>query len=111
MINVDTGAIGLVSNIPGKNNRVDTNDGYVLWKAVFSPFGCSFIQKVCNAQHNGAAAAIIADNTCQCKHAETCHSELDCEMHEPIMADDGSGFDIMIGRLRQYFESLLQAMK
>lgn len=58
--------------------------------------GCSFVQKVRNAQHAGAAAAVIADNACQCKHMDKCSSGLECELHEPIMADDGSGFDITI---------------
>ena len=58
--------------------------------------GCSFVQKVRNAQHAGAAAAVIIDNTCQCKHQDICTSDLECELHEPIMADDGSGFDITI---------------
>jgi hypothetical protein len=28
--------------------------------------GCSFVQKVRNAQHTGAAAVLIADNVCLC---------------------------------------------
>lgn len=72
------------------------------WKAPFILLvdrgGCTFVQKVRNAQHAGAAAVIIADNTCQCKHEKTCTpaSDQECELHEPIMADDGSGYDITI---------------
>lgn len=60
--------------------------------------GCTFVQKVRNAQHAGAAGVIIADNTCLCSFGETCHSDpgVDCETREPIMADDGSGADITI---------------
>lgn len=60
--------------------------------------GCTFVQKVRNAQHAGAAAVIIADNACQCKHDKICTPEPNtlCEKHEPIMADDGSGYDITI---------------
>ena len=60
--------------------------------------GCTFVQKVRNAQHAGAAAVIIADSKCQCKHEKICtpEAETECELHEPIMADDGSGYDITI---------------
>lgn len=66
---------------------------------------CSFVQKVRNAQHLGAAGVIIADNICLCndmeciKHYREDHSGSDtipCEQNEPIMADDGSGGDIDI---------------
>jgi hypothetical protein len=59
---------------------------------------CTFVQKVRNAQHAGAAAVIIADNTCQCKHEKVCTPDPGqiCEEREPIMADDGSGYDITI---------------
>lgn len=72
------------------------------WKSPFILMvdrgSCSFVQKVRNAQHAGAAAVIIADNACQCKHEKICTPEPDaiCEKHEPIMADDGSGYDITI---------------
>jgi len=60
--------------------------------------GCTFVQKVRNGQHSGAVAVVIADNTCQCKHEDICDDEENttCEKHEPIMADDGSGYDITI---------------
>jgi len=59
---------------------------------------CSFVQKVRNAQHSGATAVIIADNTCQCQHQEKCESKAGdvCENEEPIMGNDGSGSDITI---------------
>lgn len=72
------------------------------WKSPFILFvdrgGCTFVQKVRNAQHAGAAAVVIADNACQCKHEKTCTPEPNtvCEKREPIMADDGSGYDITI---------------
>jgi hypothetical protein len=58
---------------------------------------CTFVQKVRNAQHAGAAGVIIADNVCLCGQ-EDCVMVPDqpCEGHEPIMADDGSGSDISI---------------
>mmetsp|Transcript_14896 Transcript_14896/g.17101 ORF Transcript_14896/g.17101 Transcript_14896/m.17101 type:complete len:515 (-) Transcript_14896:94-1638(-) len=63
--------------------------------------GCSFVNKVRNAQRSGAAGVIIADKMCNCA-AEgkdpACVSapgEI-CEATEPIMADDGSGSDITI---------------
>jgi hypothetical protein len=74
----------------------------ISWKSPFILLidrgGCSFVQKVRNAQHSGAAAVIIADSQCQCKAKDICTSEpgMDCEDHEPIMADDGSGYDITI---------------
>jgi hypothetical protein len=51
-----------------------------------------------NAQRSGAAAVIIADNTCLCSDSD-CMSQSGmtvCETQEPIMADDGSGSDISI---------------
>jgi len=60
--------------------------------------GCTFVQKVRNAQRVGAAGVIIADNTCLCSVGDQCTSDPghDCEEREPIMADDGSGSDISI---------------
>ena len=60
--------------------------------------GCTFVQKVRNAQRVGAAGVIIADNACLCQYSNVCHSDPghDCEIREPIMADDGSGADISI---------------
>lgn len=60
--------------------------------------GCTFVQKVRNAQRAGAAAVVIADKSCQCKYGDLCHSDkgIDCEEREPVMANDGSGSDISI---------------
>ena len=60
--------------------------------------GCTFVQKVRNGQHAGAVAVIIADNVCQCKYEDLCTPDpnTQCEKHEPIMADDGSGYNITI---------------
>jgi hypothetical protein len=72
------------------------------WKSPFilmvNRGGCTFVQKVRNAQHAGAVAVVIADNVCQCKHDKVCTpaANTECEKHEPIMADDGSGYDITI---------------
>ena len=51
-----------------------------------------------NAERNGAAAVLIADNVCLCKD-ENCRNENQydtCEDSEPTMADDGSGGDVSI---------------
>jgi len=60
--------------------------------------GCSFVQKVRNAQRSGAAGVVIADNTCLCsdKDCVSANGEEVCQPAEPIMADDGSGGDISI---------------
>lgn len=58
---------------------------------------CTFVKKVRHAQKLGAAAVILADNTCLCS-ATSCTSEGNtfCETQEPVMADDGSGADVTI---------------
>jgi PA domain len=59
---------------------------------------CTFVQKVRNGQHSGAAGVLIADNTCICGDPDCSitNGEIVCETQEPIMADDGSGGDISI---------------
>jgi hypothetical protein len=59
---------------------------------------CSFVQKVRNAQHAGAAAVLIADSTCICGMTDCIMNpgQVVCEQVEPIMADDGTGADITI---------------
>jgi len=59
---------------------------------------CTFVKKVRNAQRLGAAAVIIADNTCLCSDTACIEASgvPTCETTEPIMADDGSGADISI---------------
>ena len=60
--------------------------------------GCTFVQKVRNAQRSGAVGVIVADTTCLCSAMDTCTSEpgVDCQSQEPIMTNDGSGSDITI---------------
>ncbi|KAL7523856.1 hypothetical protein ACHAWF_001428 [Thalassiosira exigua] len=60
--------------------------------------GCSFVEKVRNAQQSGATGVIIADNLCHCSNMDCVSSNEEdvCERHPPIMADDGSGGDISI---------------
>jgi hypothetical protein len=60
--------------------------------------GCTFVQKVRNAQRSGAAGVIIADNSCLCGDADCVEQnlEIQCQNAEPIMADDGSGSDITV---------------
>jgi hypothetical protein len=55
---------------------------------------CTFVRKVRHAQTAGASAVIIADNTCLCSDLD-CKSD-DCENLQPILADDGSGSDVLI---------------
>jgi len=60
--------------------------------------GCTFVQKVRNAQRSGAAGVIIADNTCLCmdQNCVQVNEDSECQNAEPIMADDGSGSDITV---------------
>ena len=86
----------------GYPKRDDDKDGKM--KPWQSPYilmvdrgGCTFVQKVRNAQRSGAAGVVIADNTCLCSDQEcVAQSQGSCETTEPIMADDGSGADISI---------------
>eukprot|EP00978_Attheya_sp_CCMP212_P021224 scaffold61816_cov54-Attheya_sp.AAC.1 len=95
------------------NSQVDTNKGYPIrakdkdgkmapWPSPYILMvdrgGCTFVNKVRNAQRSGAAGVIIADNTCLCSYGKECTSDrgVECETREPIMADDGSGADISI---------------
>jgi PA domain len=96
----------LCSSSSGNNNNNNRPHTYpdTKGKSMQSPFilmvdrgDCTFVQKVRNAQRIGAAAVLIADNTCQCTAVE-CKLEEgeECEGTEPIMADDGSGSDVTI---------------
>jgi len=59
--------------------------------------GCTFVTKVRNAQRWGAAAVLIADDSCLCDDEDCKRSNPGlCENREPTMADDGSGGDISI---------------
>ena len=93
------------------NTNVDTHGGYPQretdssgkMKSWPSPYilmvdrgGCTFVNKVRNAQRSGAAGVIIADTTCLCAAGDACKSDQTCEEREPVMADDGSGSDITI---------------
>ncbi|KAL7548034.1 LOW QUALITY PROTEIN: hypothetical protein ACHAWF_011320 [Thalassiosira exigua] len=96
-------------------NSIDTTSGYPIrakdsdgnmlpWQSPYILMvdrgDCTFVKKVRNAQMVGAAAVIIADNSCLCPaEAEgECRSDPGrvCEAREPIMADDGSGSDVSI---------------
>jgi hypothetical protein len=94
------------------DSNVDTRKGYpqkkgddgqqLPWESPYILMvdrgGCTFVQKVRNAQRVGAAGVLIADNTCLCSDLD-CKSKTGistCENSEPIMADDGSGADISI---------------
>ena len=84
------------------NNSKDSEGKMLPWPSPYILMidrgGCTFTQKVRNAQRVGAAGVIIADSTCLCSVGDSCHSDpgKDCEVREPIMADDGSGNDISI---------------
>jgi len=56
---------------------------------------CTFVSKTRRAQHAGAAGVLIADNRCLCSDT-SCTSDAPCEAIEPLMADDGSGGDVVI---------------
>jgi PA domain len=66
---------------------------------------CTFVQKVRHGQHAGAAAVLIADNTCLCDHDACIDSGDDtCTMIESTLGDDGSGSDITIPTFLLYKE-------
>ncbi|KAL3932081.1 MAG: hypothetical protein SGBAC_011018 [Bacillariaceae sp.] len=82
---------------------IDETGQMARWKPPFMLMmnrgNCTFVEKVRNAQHAGASAALIADTTCLCSHGDTCQSDdamAQCESKEPIMADDRSGTDVII---------------
>ena len=65
--------------------------------------GCSFVEKVRNAQRDNATAVLIADNTCLCCSIEgSCATGEECEAVEPTMDDDGSGVDIKTPSLASF---------
>ncbi len=59
---------------------------------------CSFVEKIRNAQKDGAAAVFIADDRCLCSEDGLCETNVNevCEKAEPFMDDDGTGSDITI---------------
>lgn len=85
-----------VSKLKPKREGQSTMDGpFIL---MVDRGDCTFVTKVRNAQHFGAAAVLIADDKCQCER-EGCKPGFSgqmCESVEPMMADDGSGSDIGI---------------
>ena len=70
-------------------------DGYFL---LVDRGECSFVEKVRNAQRDGATAVFIADDRCLCSVDDSCAPDADdvCEVIEPSMDDDGTGSDIDI---------------
>ena len=52
------------------------------------------VTKARNAQQMGATALVVADNLCVCGSA--CSPQAGCQYTEPVLADDGSGADIVI---------------
>jgi hypothetical protein len=68
-------------------------EGYIL---MINRGGCSFVEKVRNAQNENATAVIFADNKCLCRSGDACVSQETCEDFEPVLDDDGTGDDIEI---------------
>jgi len=86
-----------------KRDRDDSTGQIKEWQSPYILMvdrgGCTFVQKVRNAQYVGAAAVVIADDKCLCTDKECINASgpsTACEMAEPIMANDGSGGDIAI---------------
>jgi hypothetical protein len=69
------------------------SEGYIL---MINRGGCSFVEKVRNAQNENATAIIFADNKCRCRSGDACVSDETCEEFEPVLDDDGTGNDIEI---------------
>lgn len=65
---------------------------------------CTFVKKARNAQDSGAAAILIADNTCQCKNLDVCTLDegTTCKGYGAFMSDDGSGTDITIAAMLMF---------
>lgn len=80
--------------LPGTPDYIK-QDGYFL---LVDRGECSFVEKVRNAQRDGATAVFIADDRCLCSADGLCDLDMDkvCERIEPVMDDDGSGSDIKI---------------
>lgn len=73
--------------------------------------GCTFATKARHAQHAGASAIIIADDTCLCGDAQCMVNDTlnggACQDYEPVMADDGSGGDVSIPGFLLYRDDAL----
>jgi hypothetical protein len=63
-----------------------------------SPYHCTFVQQVRQAQSLGAAAVVLANHLCECSNVDCIQNSMDatCETMPPILKDDGSGSDIHI---------------
>ncbi|KAL7567362.1 hypothetical protein ACA910_010257 [Epithemia clementina (nom. ined.)] len=83
---------------PNHNNSLSQSSPSPFLLLVNRGGSCSFIQKVRNAQHMGAAGVLIADNLCVCDDQPCLQEthEMACQPREPILANDGSGNDISI---------------
>lgn len=66
--------------------------------------GCSFVEKVRNAQRDNATAVFIADDKCTCNSDNICEDDPGevCDNSIPVMDNDGSGEDIMIPSMMLY---------
>lgn len=109
-----------VDNSKGYPERPMKNGKMEGWAAPFILMvdrgECTFVQKVRNAQHAGAAAVLIADNSCLCTFPDCPRTspEEPCEADEPLMSDDGSGSDITIPSFlvfKQDAEPIKEALK
>jgi hypothetical protein len=68
-------------------------EGYIL---MVNRGGCTFVEKVRNAQNENATAVIFADDKCLCRSGDACVSHEPCNKYEPVLDDDGTGDDIEI---------------
>lgn len=85
---------------PNTPDFVKQNDYFLL----VDRGGCSFVEKVRNAQRDNAAAVFIADDRCICNENKVCEEDPTaiCEHYIPVMDDDGSGDDIKIPSMMLY---------
>uniref|UniRef100_A0A7S1D551 PA domain-containing protein n=1 Tax=Cyclophora tenuis TaxID=216820 RepID=A0A7S1D551_CYCTE len=66
---------------------------------------CTYVTKVRNAQHSGAAGVLIADTNCLCSDSACMdhrHETDRCEERDPAISDDGSGSDVTIPSFHLY---------
>ena len=85
---------------PNTPESVKKNDYFLL----VDRGGCSFVEKVRNAQRDNATAVFIADDKCTCNSNNICEDDPGevCDNSIPVMDDDGSGEDIMIPSMMLY---------
>lgn len=94
--------------------KYDASIGFVPWQPPFILMvdrqqqqqggPCTFVQKVRNAQRAGAAAVLIADDTCLCSRKDCVIADKPCQSTLPSLADDGSGGDVTIPSFLLYEE-------